>query len=159
MCLKAMARNACRRSRKRLPHPADLASETFDNTRVHAVTVPTTLAQAPVDVILVARTGTAPGFSVERLNLGAMPRVRLVVVAQNGSERASAWATTQARAPLAVAVSLSSAAATSRQPMGRRICARPSLYPHLPPFRRRGTPDFLRDFWRVGQIATARADS
>src|SRR5450759_3285677 len=38
--------------------PADPASETFDNTRVHAVTVPTTLAQAPVDVILVARTGT-----------------------------------------------------------------------------------------------------
>jgi hypothetical protein len=34
------------------------------------------LAQAPVDVILVARTGTAAGFRVERLNLGAMPRVR-----------------------------------------------------------------------------------
>jgi hypothetical protein len=34
--------------------PADPASQTFDNTRVHAVTVPTTLAQAPVDVILVA---------------------------------------------------------------------------------------------------------
>jgi hypothetical protein len=34
--------------------PADPASETFDNTRVHDVTVPTTLAQAPVDVILVA---------------------------------------------------------------------------------------------------------
>src|SRR5450759_3707185 len=43
--------------------------------RVHAVTVPTTLAQAPVDVILVARTGTAAGFRIERLNLGAMPRV------------------------------------------------------------------------------------
>ena len=56
--------------------PADPASQTFDNTRVHAVTVPTTLAQAPVDVILVARTGTAAGFRVERLNLGAMPRVR-----------------------------------------------------------------------------------
>ena len=56
--------------------PADPASETFDNTRVHAVTVPTTLAQAPVDVILVARTGTAAGFRVERLNLGAMPSVR-----------------------------------------------------------------------------------
>jgi hypothetical protein len=54
---------------------ADPASETFDNTRVHAVTVPTTLAQAPVDVILAARTGTAAGFRVERLNLGAMPRV------------------------------------------------------------------------------------
>jgi hypothetical protein len=70
---------------------------------VHAVTVPTTLAQAPVDVILVARAGTAAGFRVERLNLGAMPSARLVVVAQNGSERASAWATTQARAPLALA--------------------------------------------------------
>ena len=57
--------------------PADPASQTFDNTRVHAVTVPTTLAQAPVDVILVARTGTAAGFRVERLNLGAMPRARL----------------------------------------------------------------------------------
>jgi hypothetical protein len=56
--------------------PADPASETFDNTRVHAVTVPTTLAQAPVDVILVARTGTA-GFRVERLNLGATPSARL----------------------------------------------------------------------------------
>jgi hypothetical protein len=56
--------------------PADPASQTFDNTRVHAVTVPTTLAQAPVDVILVARTGTAAGFRIERLNLGAMPRVR-----------------------------------------------------------------------------------
>ena len=55
--------------------PADPASQTFDNTRVHAVTVPTTLAQAPVDVILVARAGTAAGFRVERLNLGAMPRV------------------------------------------------------------------------------------
>ena len=44
---------------------------------MHAVTVPTTLAQAPVDVILVARTGTAAGIRVERLNLlGAMPRVR-----------------------------------------------------------------------------------
>jgi hypothetical protein len=41
------------------------------------VTVPTILAQAPVDVILVARTGTAAGFSVERLNLGAMPSARL----------------------------------------------------------------------------------
>jgi hypothetical protein len=57
-----MVRDACRRSRKRLPRPADPASQTFDNTRVHAVTVPTTLAQAPVDVILVARTGTAAGF-------------------------------------------------------------------------------------------------
>jgi hypothetical protein len=30
--------------------PADPASQTFHNTRVHAVTVPTTLEQAPVDV-------------------------------------------------------------------------------------------------------------
>ena len=71
-----MARKTCRRSRKRLPRPADRASQSVDNTRVHAVTVPTTLAQAPVDVILVARTGTAAGFRVERLNPGAMPRAR-----------------------------------------------------------------------------------
>jgi hypothetical protein len=57
--------------------PADPASETLDNTRVRAVTVPTTLAQAPVDVILVARTGTTAGFRVERLNLGATPSARL----------------------------------------------------------------------------------
>jgi hypothetical protein len=76
MCLKAMARKTCRRSWKRLPIGLRPGQGTFDNTRVHAVTVPTTLAQAPVDVILVARTGTAAGFRVERLNLGAMPRVR-----------------------------------------------------------------------------------
>src|SRR5450759_4227174 len=76
MGLKAMACNACGRSRKRLPIGLRPGQPDLRQHRVHAVTVPTTLAQAPVDVILVARTGTAAGFRVERLNLGAMPRVR-----------------------------------------------------------------------------------
>jgi hypothetical protein len=62
-----MACNACRRSRKRLPIGLPTpASQTFDNTRVHAVTVPTTLAQAPVDVILVARNKDCPKVRLVR---------------------------------------------------------------------------------------------
>ncbi|GAA0717424.1 choice-of-anchor Q domain-containing protein [Dokdonella soli] len=83
--------------------PADPAPEIFDDTRMRVLTVPTSLAKAPVDALLVARTGTVAGFRVERLNFGATPRVRLVVIAQDGSEHASAWATTTAGAALAVA--------------------------------------------------------
>ena len=82
--------------------PAQPPSEIFDNTDSRVVTVPAISAHAPVDTILVARTGAAAGFRIERLNVGATPQVRLVVVATDGSERASAWATTQARAPLAL---------------------------------------------------------
>ena len=82
---------------------ADPTSETLDATSLRVVTVPTTLAQAPVDTILVALTGTDASFRIERLNLDTTPRVRLVVVAQDRIERASAWAATQAGAPLSLA--------------------------------------------------------
>jgi hypothetical protein len=84
--------------------PADQATENFSDSDTHVVTVPSTPGQAPVDVILTAgAANNGSGFRVERLNLGATPSVRLVVVAQDRSERASLWAATIGGARLTLA--------------------------------------------------------
>jgi hypothetical protein len=83
--------------------PADPAAESLDDSNLFVFTVPATPAQAPIDTILVAHTRSTDAFRVERLNLDRSPWVRLVVIAQNGGERASAWVRTSSGAQLALA--------------------------------------------------------
>lgn len=83
--------------------PADPAPASLDESRLHTFALPASRAQAPVDVILDARENGRLRFRVERLNLGDAPRVRLVVIDADGSERAGAWSDVTAGARLAIA--------------------------------------------------------
>jgi uncharacterized repeat protein (TIGR01451 family) len=69
----------------------------------HIFSLPVAAPQAPIDIVLVALGSSGTGFRVERLNVAATMRVRLVTVAQDGSERASEWALTSAGSSLALA--------------------------------------------------------
>ena len=80
------------------------AYETIDATSLRIVTLPITSAPSPRDTILVARSHSAEGFRIERLHMGIEPLVRLVVVAKNKVERASAWAAIRAGASLGLAI-------------------------------------------------------
>jgi len=54
-------------------------------------TLPAAAGTRPVDTLVQARAIDGTGFRVERLNLGAEPRVRIVAGERFGVERASAW--------------------------------------------------------------------
>ena len=66
--------------------------------------MPSTAAHTPIETLLAAHSDTAAaGFRVERLSWHGSQGVRLVSIAADGSERASAWAMTQAGAALTLA--------------------------------------------------------
>ena len=76
----------------------------LDGTSRQRVVMPSIAAQTLIETLLDAHTDTAAaGFRVERLSWHGSQGVRLVSVAVNGSERASAWAMTQAGAVLTLA--------------------------------------------------------
>jgi hypothetical protein len=66
--------------------------------------VPPTWGSRPVDTLLRASALDGSGFRVERLNIGTAPRVRLVSVDSDGSERPTDWIQTSLSAPLGVEV-------------------------------------------------------
>jgi hypothetical protein len=66
--------------------------------------VPPTWGSRQVDTLLRASALDGSGFRVERLNIGTAPRVRLVSVDSDGSERPTDWMQTSLSAPLGVEV-------------------------------------------------------
>jgi hypothetical protein len=83
--------------------PANPGPATLDDNNLRVFALPATPAAVAVDVVLTARGNGHEQFRVERLNLDATPRVRLVALAADGRERASAWASASAGARLAIA--------------------------------------------------------
>jgi hypothetical protein len=81
---------------------AGWASSGIDVAATRVFMLPATPGTQLVDTVLAARSASGSRFRVERLNLAAEPRVRLVVVAADGSERAGAWALASRGAQLAI---------------------------------------------------------
>jgi hypothetical protein len=88
--------------------PSGAIQQRFDLTATRTIALPAT-ASAAIDTILVAHAADGAGMRVERLNVGASPRVRLVTRDRTGVEHATAWATTVARATLTMGVATSGA--------------------------------------------------
>ena len=86
--------------------PAGAAQQRFDLTTTRAFAMPAT-ASAAIDVVLVAHAANGAGLRVERLNVGAAPRVRLVTIDKAGVEHATAWATTTPQGILTMGVATS----------------------------------------------------
>ena len=84
--------------------PLACAAElSLDGASRQRVVMPSIAAQTLIETLLAAHSDTAAGFRVERLSWHGSQGVRLVSVAADGSERASAWAMTQAGATLILA--------------------------------------------------------
>jgi len=83
--------------------PADPAPSALGDDHLRVFALPSTAAGGAIDIVLSARGNGREWFRVERLNLDTTPRVRLVAVDADGSERASAWASASAGAHLAIA--------------------------------------------------------
>jgi hypothetical protein len=86
--------------------PAGDTQQRFDLATTRAFALPAT-ASAAIDVVLTAHAANGAGLRVERLNVGAAPRVRLVTIDKAGVEHATAWATTVPRATLTMGVAAS----------------------------------------------------
>jgi hypothetical protein len=86
--------------------PAGNTPQLFDLTATRAFALPATVSAA-IDVVLVAHAANGAGVRIERLNIGAAPRVRLVAIDRTGIEHATAWATTMPGATLMTGVATS----------------------------------------------------
>ncbi len=93
--------------------PANPAPATLDDNNLRVFALPAAPAAAAVDVVLAARGNGHEQFRAERLNLDTTPRVRLVALAADGRERASAWASASAGARLAIATAQAADGSTS----------------------------------------------
>ncbi|TCO38234.1 uncharacterized protein DUF11 [Dokdonella fugitiva] len=79
----------------------------FDLATTHVFTLARTAPVAGMDVVLIARGEASSGIRVERLDIDAIPELRLVATARDGTERATAWVPVPAGAVLALGIATS----------------------------------------------------
>lgn len=77
-------------------------SATLKANQSLTLSLPDSPGKTPVDTVLAAFSDDGSGFRIERLNLTAAPRVRIVAVGADGSERPGNWTQAGVSAQLAI---------------------------------------------------------
>jgi uncharacterized repeat protein (TIGR01451 family) len=81
----------------------DTPFATFDDASVWTFLPLATTATLPIQVIATALDSSGMGIRIEQLNMEQTPRIRIVSIAGEGSQRASAWVDVNASTMLALA--------------------------------------------------------
>ena len=80
----------------------DAPFATFDDASVWTFSPSAMTATHPIQVFATALDSSAMGIRIEQSNMERTPRIRIVTVARDGSQRASAWVDAGAGTPLAL---------------------------------------------------------